>query len=887
MVFYNKISNYLSNISSNCKDIIKNNYKKILLNSAGIIAATTFLGTPGFAFEGKKTNDYTSSIPKITYEIKKDDTYTHVVQDIIKQLKKNNIEIKEEYEPSRHNNKGSLYFNIAKRWKGNNLTLYKNQKTIECDDLIKLLVKEKEIKPDYIQNTKNELKIDNNDGKKDEKIKQKFSESKIQKNTQSLDDLIKEMPSTNRQTNVINNINNLELNDFYNRIQIDEKTNKAYIVAKKGDTIWQTAKKIYENNLGKENTKINQLVDIIIKENLIDPKKIRIGTKIYINNVLNETYNSFYNGFKQKKDIIEELENPINQKSTRYLTRFDNFQKKIQDKINNNQLTSREAQDALDYLNQSYEQYLKITKSKEEYQEKVLKKKKDIQQLLEEYNNNISKNQKEQKTPEKEDSIIIINNNNKPIIDTQKIVENTKNVERTIILFGDTQRTDTIDRELEKEKTRNYRLDKKTKIRTSKTSGYEPSISPEIIFNYAYRENKKPRIDLSIGLKKEIDYITDNFDASIDIKKATIAYNITDNLFLLGGINTYRLSNSYGIGPNEINPVDLTGFIFDTYENRQIPIPIIELNNTFRPQISFINNINNRLLLMPKFKPNKTNTFGNVFADYGTIKEDFKKMINDANFQAFVDSWYIDEKIPNSPGIALSTNIYFTNKIDIGINFARTNIKNPVYSGFPIKGLNVDLNNLESIDLSKISFKDGKIKKRYPSTYLAGLTFEKAIDELITDIGFVLHGETSIKKDSFMTKNLNSKVSTTIESVLGISYMGEHVTNLGVQFMNTYITDSNDLLVFKKNNPMVGGNILIDLESLFSIRNTEFNLDYAFGLDKFNYMIQPSLKFNIYDGINLELGASFLGGKKNTPFGNFEKNDRIFFNFIWDKSLIK
>lgn len=245
--------------------------------------------------------------------------------------------------------------------------------------------------------------------------------------------------------------------------------------------------------------------------------------------------------------------------------------------------------------------------------------------------------------------------------------------------------------------------------------------------------------------------------------------------------------------------------------------------------------------------------------------------------------WFtdLDSQILLPNGTPISANYVFTETklpkndirsaqyaLKVATVFKGWDLSMSYYNGFddlPSFNKEISLSN----DLSSATI---TIKPEIKKLQVYGFDFSKAVGK------FGLRGEAAY----YQTEDKKAKIdyidNPFLWYVIGLdrdfsNVIAENNLFVLVQWVNI-IPTKGELPANTNMNAIFQESILskIDLE-LNSISKLSLQSTYDFRAK--NYYLQPKYTRQIADGLNLDFFVDYLGGKKNTFFGNYDKNDRI------------
>ena len=315
-----------------------------------------------------------------------------------------------------------------------------------------------------------------------------------------------------------------------------------------------------------------------------------------------------------------------------------------------------------------------------------------------------------------------------------------------------------------------------------------------------------------------------------------------------------------------LNPENLTEFIIPPYEERKIPIWMLEVG--YRHKDFFIESI-----FIPFFKPNKFKYFATDWAFYSHLKDD----INDTNLSQPLKDYFSTIGVQEIEPEKGSDQFEYAfrigksiNQIDLGLTYHYTSEDSPCIESFPVKNLSLDgpgvdqlLSNIESLSLT-----DESIIAKYLKTHIIGFEFETVVSK----VG--IRGEAAWKENqSLVTKSFTSTVKPTFSWILGADYTSSNDWYINLQFAHQYINDfQSDILFYDRNNFYIIGEISKNMISDW----LEATVQSTYILSDTSYYLSPQIIYSYLANLHITLGLNIFQGDQNSYFGQYAKNDQVF-----------
>lgn len=366
---------------------------------------------------------------------------------------------------------------------------------------------------------------------------------------------------------------------------------------------------------------------------------------------------------------------------------------------------------------------------------------------------------------------------------------------------------------------------------------------------------------LFLGSKNE----TNSYD--IDLHETYLKYMGKDFYFSVGKqIKRWGKADQISF-VDTLNPENLTEFIIPPYEERKIPIWMLEVG--YRHKDFFIENI-----FIPFFKPNKIKYFGTDWAIYSHLKDD----INDTNLSQSLKDYFSAisaQEIEPEKGsdqfeyaFRIGKSI---NQIDLGLIYHYATEDSPCIESFPVKNLSLDgpgevgqlLSNMGSLFLT-----DESIIAKYLRTHIVGFEFETVVSK----VG--IRGEAAWKENqSLVTRSFTSTVKTTFSWIIGADYTSSNDWYINLQFAHQYIDDFQaDILFYDRNNFFIIGEISKDMISDW----LKASVQSTYILNDRSYYLSPQIIYSYLTNLHITLGLNIFQGDQNSYFGQYTKNDQVF-----------
>ncbi|WP_020590158.1 hypothetical protein [Desulfobacter curvatus] len=315
-----------------------------------------------------------------------------------------------------------------------------------------------------------------------------------------------------------------------------------------------------------------------------------------------------------------------------------------------------------------------------------------------------------------------------------------------------------------------------------------------------------------------------------------------------------------------LNPENLTEFIIPPYEDRKIPIWMLEVG--YRHKDFFIESI-----FIPFFRSNKFKYFGTDWAFYSHLKDD----INDTNLPQSLKDYFSDISVKEIEPEKGSDQFEYAFRIgksigqlDVGLTYHYTTEDSPCIESFPVKNLSLDgpgfnqlLSNMESLSLTNES-----IIAKYLKNHIVGFEFETVASK----IG--IRGEAAWKENqSLVTRGFTSTVKSTLSWILGADYTSSNNWYINLQFAHQYIDNFQaDILFYDRHNFFVIGEISKEIISDW----LEVSVESTYILNDTSYYLSPRIIYSYLTNLHITLGVNIFQGDQNSYFGQYTKNDQVF-----------
>ncbi len=321
---------------------------------------------------------------------------------------------------------------------------------------------------------------------------------------------------------------------------------------------------------------------------------------------------------------------------------------------------------------------------------------------------------------------------------------------------------------------------------------------------------------------------------------------------------------------DNLNPQDLRLFILPELEERKIPIWMLRVQG-------FGNNWSWEGIYIPWFANSDIDYFDSDWAIFRHLREDINRSALPPEYKIYADKTMHVKR--DKPAHTLGNGefggrVSFTlGRVDFSLSYLYGWENQPTIESFPIKNLEVD-GSFSGDDLDLIPtipdliFTDENIRATYKRQQVTGFEFETTIGN------FGLRGEAAhFDRMAFLTSDLTSKRHPVFHTVVGIDYSGtdDWYCNLQASYLKI-MNYNSEILYFKDENIALMGKI----SKHFFNHNLELGLRYNYTITDKSYYLEPKLTLKYFTDLNLELGANFLGGDKDTLFGSFRNNDQLF-----------
>ena len=319
-----------------------------------------------------------------------------------------------------------------------------------------------------------------------------------------------------------------------------------------------------------------------------------------------------------------------------------------------------------------------------------------------------------------------------------------------------------------------------------------------------------------------------------------------------------------------LNPQNITEFIVPDYEERRIPVWMVDI--AYRKKDFFIEGF-----FIPFFEPNHFDYFGTDWAVFRHLKNNItdSPLLNPAQ-KAYFTGIGVNESDPDngtdSFEYALRTGGTF-DQFDFGFTYHYTNEDIPHFKSFPVKNLSVStpgsvtpiLSNLGALTLTNEA-----IEVEYLRSHVFGFEFETILSK------FGIRGEAAFKdNESFLTRSFTSVRKPTLSWIIGADYTSADELYLNLQFAHQHISDYEDsILIQDRNNYLFLGEISRPVFSDW----LEAALEGSVFLSDSSYYLSPRLIYTYIKNLELILGLNLFEGSEDTIYGQYDENDQIFIN---------
>jgi len=361
------------------------------------------------------------------------------------------------------------------------------------------------------------------------------------------------------------------------------------------------------------------------------------------------------------------------------------------------------------------------------------------------------------------------------------------------------------------------------------------------------------------------DQSRDEYD--IDIHEAF--YRHTGNVIELKvGKQIRRWGKTDQISPvDTLNPEDLREFIIPEYEERKIPVWMMDMVLRFK-------GFSIEGVYIPVFEESKVDYFDSDWAIFTHTKRNMTDRVIPDQQKDYFRNIKVHENDPNDTGLKGEYALKLSgtlNTWDIGATYHYTWEDMPCFTSFPVKNINVngaisDETLLSSLDYAHLTMEN--IETEFHRTSITGLFFETTMSD------FGIRGEAAWQtRESFLTSSLTSVGSPTLYYILGTDYTSPSEWYINVQLGHKHIFDYDpSILYFKKDTVYLSGEISRKL--FFSWLKGA--LMYNVTLNDNEGYLSPRLEYTYITNLQATLGANIFHGSRTSFLGRFDQDDQLF-----------
>ncbi len=365
------------------------------------------------------------------------------------------------------------------------------------------------------------------------------------------------------------------------------------------------------------------------------------------------------------------------------------------------------------------------------------------------------------------------------------------------------------------------------------------------------------------GKQRDTDSDGGLYEAYIQLARANYRFRI--------GKQIIRWGKTDEISPvDNINPIDTREFFLVSYEDRKIPVWLMDVKYISGP-------FTVEGVLLPVFQKNSMYFFDRDFAIFKHFREealDYAKNIPlYPHLSNYLSSLRIEQHTPSislkNMGIGGRISISLE-EVDMAISYLHSYSPFPYIEEFPIKGLHVS-GDYSPKDLltSHVVFQSPPV---VPVTYKHRTIYGGEFETTWNDMG--IRGECAYFDSlSFLTSSLVSTKKRTLWYVVGADYDFEGGVYINLQVSHERIFNYNSsILFFKKDNIALLGK----LSKEFSMGLWKVGLDFSHFFTDDSSLFHPYILCKKITNVEIEVGAFFFTGEKDSLLGQYSRDNKVY-----------
>ncbi len=332
-----------------------------------------------------------------------------------------------------------------------------------------------------------------------------------------------------------------------------------------------------------------------------------------------------------------------------------------------------------------------------------------------------------------------------------------------------------------------------------------------------------------------------------------------------------------------VNPTDMREFTLDDYRDSRIPLWM--LKTELAPTV----NGTLQLLFIPDFEPNYIPPLGSPFTFRATAigaanVGEWLSVSLPPPFPPFTPAVKVEEEVKPDPWEDISESSFGARWLDVigGFEYTLNYLYGFYFSGANygwVTGFNPDIGP-PGIDNPTLH-----LQKKYERIHLIGGSFSKALTKGLL-AGLNIRGEAAyikdvpgyygedgkpegvVKLDNYnyvlgLDKNLFTNWLLSFQLIQFISSISEH--------------EGSDLLFGPTLGPIDQVETILSLKVATDFMHERLKLEVLvlYWLES-SFRISPKVKFEVFDYLNIAVGAHVFGGDEENLFGQFDDNDQVF-----------
>lgn len=361
-------------------------------------------------------------------------------------------------------------------------------------------------------------------------------------------------------------------------------------------------------------------------------------------------------------------------------------------------------------------------------------------------------------------------------------------------------------------------------------------------------------------------------DFRLDLHEAALLL-ATDRYDVKLGKQIVRWGKTDQVSPvDNLNPQDLRQLNLRELEDRKIPIWMA------RGRL-FSGNHTVEGVYIPWFEPARIDYFDSDWAVYRQIRADVK----DGPLPPAMQSYLLSRNVLEEEPAKILRNSEFGGRVttalsawDVGLSYLYGWENTPYFSSFPIKNLNVaggfTSENLLA-GLSGAVLTDTPIQVEYLRQSVVGAEFETTVGQL------GLRGEAAyFNRVSFLARNLTSIHHPVFHYVLGMDYSSPSDWYANLQWSHQIMGGSDEQILYVDRNDLA---LLAELSQALWRGQLTVGVKGSYNLGNGSFYLQPEIILKKFKNIELFLGANIFEGDGDSVWGLYDKNDQLFFRFIY------